>query len=126
MPNRDPGLDAAREAHLAAYFAAGDFAAALDLDSRNPYRLDWLRFRVAQQYFFSQHAHGECRQQFRDNVRHRQMQRAEFAAICDLEPAGPEALVIGMDARGQLYLDGGPVSVQALHDGLRAIAAAQQ
>jgi lauroyl/myristoyl acyltransferase len=95
MPNRDPGLDAAREAHLAAYFAAGDFAAALDLDSRNPYRLDWLRFRVAQQYFFSQHAHGECRQQFRDNVRHRQMQRAEFAAICDLEPAGLLNLVRG-------------------------------
>lgn len=44
------------------------------------------------------------------------------AALRDLDRAGPAALVIGLDARGQLYLDGAAVSVQALHDGLRTAA----
>jgi len=95
MSSQKAGLFEAQEAHQAAYFAAGDWASAIDLSQAGPQRLDWLRFRVAQQYFFPSQARGECCQQYRDNARHRQMQRHEFLAIRELEDAGLLNLVAG-------------------------------
>lgn len=44
------------------------------------------------------------------------------AALRGMGAAPQEPLVIGIDARGNLFVDEQPVSVQALHDRLRAVA----
>lgn len=100
MSRKTAELIEAREAHQAAYFAAGDWASDLDLASDGPHRLDWLRFRVAHEYFYPAQALGECGQQYRDLARHKQMQRHEFPAICQLEDAGLLNLVAGQPAPG--------------------------
>lgn len=100
MSKAEPPLHELREAHQNAYFDAGDSAAALNLDIPGPERLDWLRFRIAHEYFFPQLAHGESRQQYRDNFRHREMKKFEFGAICDLETAGLLNLQRGRPAQG--------------------------
>jgi len=95
MSSSRADLFEARDAHQAALFAAGDWASGIDLTQAGPHGLDWLRFRVAHQFFFPQQAHGACEQQYRDNVRHRQMQKHEFSAIRSLEDAGLLNLVAG-------------------------------
>lgn len=100
MSSSKVGLFEAQEAHQAAYFAAGDWASAIDLSAAGPQRLDWLRFRVAQQFFFPAQAQGQSCQQYRDNARHRQMQRHEFQVICALEDAGLLNLVAGQAPAG--------------------------
>ncbi len=46
------------------------------------------------------------------------------AALRGTAAAPQDPLVIGIDARGNLFVDGAPVSVQGLHDRLRAVARA--
>ena len=100
MSKADSKLHELREAHQKAFFDAGDLAAALDLDASGPLRLDWLRFQIANEYFFPQHAHGQSRQQYRDNFCHREMKKCEFGSICDLETAGLLNLQHGRPAAG--------------------------